>query len=374
LQGNKIETGMMLYEGKDENFFLLMLQPPKNVRKENIPPREYLFIMDVSGSMSRYRLDISKQLLRNLILRLNPKDKFNVLFFSNDSDLLSDHSLNVNRENIDRAVKFIDERSHRGETKLLKALERAFSLKPPDPSLLCTFVVVTDGLVYADVENEVFAFIRKNIGNSNLFSFGIGRDVNCYLTEGMAFLGNGESMLISQPESVEKQAGRFRNYINTPVMTQIKTNFGDFKTYDVESLTIPDMLAERPVIIFGKYKGKPAGTVTLSGKTGQKTFQQTFDLSAIKPDTAYSALRYLWVRERIKYLDYMTSETYPDYDSPENDERMKKIIALGFQYNLKTNYTSFIAIDERTVKKGEKRVTVKQSIPMPQPVWEYIWQ
>ncbi|GHV29631.1 hypothetical protein FACS1894177_00810 [Bacteroidia bacterium] len=254
LQGNKIESGMMLYQGEDENFFLMMVQPPKKVLKENIPAREYIFIVDVSGSMHGFPLDISKKLLRNLILNLNPDDKFNVLLFSGTTGLLNSNSQNANPENIDRAVRFIDSQQGGGGTELLQALETAYAIPRPDPDLSRTFVVVTDG--YVDVEKEAFELIRKNSGNTNFFSFGIGSTVNRYLIEGMAFMGNGEPMIITEREDAEKQAERFRNYINTPVLTQIKANFGSFKTYDVEPSSVPDMLAERPIIIFGKYNIK----------------------------------------------------------------------------------------------------------------------
>jgi Ca-activated chloride channel family protein len=197
------------------------------------------------------------------------------------------------------------------------------------------------------------------------------RGVNRYLIEGMAFMGNGEPMIITEQNGAEEQAERFRNYINTPVLTRIETNFGSFKTYDVEPVAIPDMLAERPIIIFGKYKDKPEGRITLSGKTGRKTYKQSFDLSDIQPNTAYSALRYLWARERIKYLDYMISGSYSYDDSPKNDEVVKKITELGLKYNLMTNYTSFIAVDEQIVMKDGKLVTVQQSIPIPEGVSDY---
>ncbi|NJK85185.1 MAG: hypothetical protein HC906_03705 [Bacteroidales bacterium] len=60
LSGNKIESGLLLYEHGDENFFMLMVQPPKKVIKENIPPREYIFIVDVSGSMMGFPLNVTK--------------------------------------------------------------------------------------------------------------------------------------------------------------------------------------------------------------------------------------------------------------------------------------------------------------------------
>jgi len=79
LAGSKVQKGLLLFEGEEENFFLLMLQPPKRIERNQIPPREYIFIVDVSGSMNGFPLSISKKLLKNLIGKLDPKDRFNVL-------------------------------------------------------------------------------------------------------------------------------------------------------------------------------------------------------------------------------------------------------------------------------------------------------
>ena len=370
LRGNDIESGIMLYEGEDENFFLMMVQPPKQVLKEDIPPREYIFIVDVSGSMWGFPLDISKKLMRNLIVNLKPDDKFNVLLFSGSTGILSkEGSINATAENVEKAIKYIDKTKGGGGTELLQALETAYNIPRLDADLSRTFIAVTDG--YVDVEREAFELIRKNSDNTNFFSFGIGSGVNRYLIEGMAFMGNGEPMVISQEAEAEKQAERFRNYINTPVLTRIKTNFGSFQVYDVEPVAVPDMLAERPIIIFGKYKGNPSGSISLSGKAGKKSYKQTFDLSNIKPDKSNSAIRYLWAREQIKLLDYMGASSNYYENSPKEDKYIKQITELGLKYNLMTNYTSFIAIDEQVVNENGKLVRVKQPIPMPEGVSDY---
>ena len=368
LQGNKIESGIMLYESGDENFFLMMVQPPKKVLKEDIPPREYIFIVDVSGSMRGFPLDISKKLLRNLIVNLKPDDKFNVILFSLNTGLFSPNSVYATTENVEKASYYIDQHDGGGNTELLQALQEAYAMPRPDEDLSRTFVVITDG--YVDVEREAFEMIRKNSGNTNFFSFGIGSSVNRYLIEGMAFMGNGEPMIITNEKEAAKQAEQFRSYINTPVLTRIKMNYGSFQTYDVEPVSVPDMLAERPIIIFGKYKGKPTGSITLSGKVGRKSYKQSFDLSKIKPSNDNSAIRYLWARERIKLLDYLVSDNgYHDTSSENSD--VKKITELGLKYNLMTNYTSFIAIDEQVVEKDGQLVTVKQPVPMPEGVSDY---
>jgi Ca-activated chloride channel family protein len=74
LEGERIQSGLMLYRGQDENFFLAMVQPPRRVTLDEIPPREYVFVVDVSGSMHGFPLNTTKALLRDLIGRLRPDD------------------------------------------------------------------------------------------------------------------------------------------------------------------------------------------------------------------------------------------------------------------------------------------------------------
>ena len=364
LQGSQIESGVLLYEGEDENFFLLMVQPPKKVQKEDIPPREYIFIVDVSGSMWGFPMDITKNLMRNLILNLKPTDKFNVVLFSGAAKVFSPQSVDATKENISLADDFIQGGNAYGGTEVLNALRMANAIPRPDEDIARTFVMSTDG--YVDVDRESIEFVREHSDNTNFFIFGIGSSVNRYLIEGIAFAGHGEPMIVTKESEAAAAAERFRQYVSTPVLTRIKFNEGKFKAYDVEPMAVPDMMAERPIMIFGKYEGKPTGTVTLTGKVGRKAYKQTFDLSQVKADKSNAALRYLWARERIKYLDYLGGQ-YAREDTPIAEQ----ITKLGLKYNLMTNYTSFIAIDEVVVNKDGKQVTVKQPIPMPEGVSDY---
>ncbi len=175
LDGERIQPGLLLSEGGKENFFLLMVQPPQRVKKTDIPGREYIFIVDVSGSMHGFPLDISKQLLRNLIGGLRPSDRFNVLLFAGSSSVLSDESLPATDGNIAKAVQTIDNQKGGGGTELLPALKRALGLKRAG-GYARTVVIVTDG--YVSVEEEAFDLIRENLGNTNMFAFGIGTSVN----------------------------------------------------------------------------------------------------------------------------------------------------------------------------------------------------
>jgi Ca-activated chloride channel homolog len=134
--------------------------------------------------------------------------------------------------------------------------------------------------------------------------------------------------------------------------------------YDLEPANVPDVLAERPVIIFGKWNGNPTGTIQIKGKTGKEDFNYTFDVSKAEVKTSNRAIKYLWARQKIRMLD--------DFNNAAGDAKLtEQITGLGLKYNLLTNYTSFIAIDSVVRNKGGKQATVKQPLPLPENVNDY---
>jgi len=363
LSGDKIANGLLLYEHGDENFFLMTIQPPKRIQNEDIPPREYIFINDVSGSMNGYPMDVSKKIMRNLVSNLRVQDRFNVLVFAGSSGWMSDKSLNASQANIDRAVKFIENQHGRGSTQILNALQKAMSLPREYEDMSRTFVIVTDG--YVSVEKQVFELIRNNNDKANTFVFGIGSSVNRHLIDGMAHVGNGEAFVVLNKQDSNEKAEKFREYISNPVLTQVKTTFSGFDVYDVEPLTISDLFAERPIVIFGKYRGAAKGEIKIKGYSGKSKWVSKIDVTSNKPEEQNSALRYLWARKKIQLLDDYSSV---DYSNAENTKEI--VTSLGLKYNLLTNYTSFIAMEEEITNDG-KSVTVKQPLPLPQNVSDY---
>jgi Ca-activated chloride channel family protein len=358
LAGGAVESGLLLSRGKTENFFLLMMEPPKRVRVEQIPPREYIFIVDVSGSMHGFPLEISKKLLRDLIGGLRPSDRFNVLLFSGASSLMAEQSLPATGENLTRALDVIDRQQGGGGTELLPAMKRALALTK-SPGFSRTVVIATDG--YVSVEAETFDLIRKSLGDANLFSFGIGSSVNRFLLEGMARAGMGEPFIITKPDEAAKTADRFRAYIQSPVLARVRVDFDGFQVYDVEPPSIPDVLAERPVVVFGKWRGPLKGTITVRGLAGNGKYEKKIDVSSAGRPEGDGALRYLWARHRIALL--------ADYENLRHDDgRVKEITSLGLAYNLLTRYTSFVAIDSRVRRTGGDATTVQQPLPLPEGV------
>jgi Ca-activated chloride channel family protein len=332
-----------------------MAQPPKRVAPEDIPPREFVFVVDVSGSMDGFPLDTSKKLLEDLIGGLRPTDFFNVVLFAGDSTALSESPLPANAENISRAVQLIEQQRGAGGTELLPAIQQAMRL-PTEPGVSRSIVLITDG--YVSVEEGVFKYIRDNLGNANVFAFGIGTGVNRYLIEGVAKAGLGEPFVVEDQAKAADVATKFREYIQSPVLTDIQIRADGFEMYDVEPGSFPDLLAQRPVVLFGKWRGNPGGTIELTGKSGRGDFVSRLDVSSAQPDEGNRALRYLWARTRIAELsDYGFGNV--------TDASVKEITALGLKYNLLTKYTSFIAVREKVVNPNGTATDVNQPLPLP---------
>ena len=376
LAGGKVASGLLLYEGENavasgeeeqfsdneaEKFFLLMMQPPKVPKLDQIPPREYVFIVDVSGSMNGFPLGVSKTLLRELIGKLRPTDRFNVMLFESSNQMLSPESMTATQANIEKAIKVIDQQRGGGGTRLMPALENALAFKETK-DFSRTFVVVTDG--YVTVEREAFDLIRNNLNKANLFAFGIGSSVNRFLIEGMARAGMGEPFIVTNDQEAKTVGAKFLKYVQNPVLTNIKVAYNGFQAYDIEPLTVPDVFAERPIIIYGKYKGAARGSITVSGLSGGNQYRET--IPVIKANRENNqALRYLWARKRIQMLDdYSQINSY----GAENQARIKEITQLGLKYNLLTAYTSFIAVDNEVRNQNKEYETIKQPLPLPKGV------
>jgi len=213
----------------------------------------------------------------------------------------------------------------------------------------------------------VFQLVRKNLGNSNVFAFGIGSSVNRHLIEGIARAGQGEPFIVTKPEFAKEQAERLRKMIDAPVLTSVRARFDGLDVYDTEPArldALPDVLGGRPVAIFGKWRGAPRGQLVIEGRAADGDWQRVLPVAVPHSlDSDAQALRLLWARRRIQQLS--------DEEALRGGSSQREAItALGLQHSLLTQYTSFIAVDHivRNLDTDNNRISVQQPSPLPQGV------
>jgi len=355
LAGDEINSGLMLYTGENENFFQLMVQPPERYQPEELPPREYIFVLDVSGSMNGYPLDTARELIRKLVTNLRREDSFNVVLFSDIVSEMALESVEATDVNIECAMELIDQQEGGGGTELASALEDALNA-PVKEGVSRNVVIITDG--YISDEEEIFNRINENLDTASFFSFGIGTSVNRYLMEGIANVGMGETFVVTEFSEAEEAAKRFRTYIEAPILTDIQVEFDGFSVYDVEPSKVSALFAQRPLVIFGKWKGEPSGKIQISGKTRNQNYTKEIQVSGSEPSEDNGAIRYLWARRRV--------ETLTDYGFGRDNENVKKeVTSIGLDYSMITPYTSFVAVLDTVRNPDGGGKDVEQPSPLP---------
>jgi len=354
LAGSQTETGVLLFRApKDannatdgENFFVLLGEAPPEVTAEEAPPREVIFVVDVSGSMAGFPLEIARRLVRDLVDELRPQDRFNMLFFAGSGSMMSqDGSVPASAKNRANALALLDGHRGGGGTQLLDALTTTLAFPradaPERPARM--IVVVTDGFISA--ERAVFDTVRQNLGQATLFAFGIGQSVNRQLIEGLAAAGRTEPFAMLGLEQGERAVDHFRTVAGRPALTNIDVRFEGFAVSDLEPARAPDLYPGRPLVMLGKYTGPSGGRVVVSGDgLAGKRYENIIAVEDNLERQEHAVLAQLWARERVARLADRATPT---------DADLEEVTALGLRHHLLTERTSFVVVDPAVRNAGE---------------------
>ncbi len=353
-------------DGRHGGFFALLLQPPAEVDTAEITPKEMIFVIDCSGSMRGFPLDKAKKTMRMCIEGMNPGDSFNLVSFAGGTGYCFPKSVANTSANRREALAYLGRLQGGGGTEMMGAIRAA--LHPPVPDgRLRVVCFMTDG--YIGNDNEIIGEVRRSARGARVFSFGIGNSVNRYLIEGMARAGRGAAEVVTLESTSDKAAERFHRRIQSPLLTSITVDFGELPVSDVEPSVgaIPDLFAGEPLVLVGKLAREAEGTVTLRGETAQGPYETQVEVVFHGEQAGKTAgnrlLPQLWARERIGRLslERLTAQSEVERFN-ENIER------LGLEYELVTEFTSFVAVEERVVREGGELKRIEVPVEMPDGV------
>lgn len=371
LGGQDMEEGYYTSHTAQGRFFTLILQPPQRVVPAQLMPRELIFVLDTSGSMSGYPIEQAKRVMKMAVEQMREEDEFNIITFAGDTHILWEHARPASESNIAAAQAFLESRSGGGGTEMMKAIDAA--LRPSTAALeherMRIVLFMTDGYVGNDM--EIIGAVKKYAGTTRVFSFGIGNSINRFLLEGMARAGRGEAEIVTLASNAEAAAERFHERVLAPVLTDIEIDWGTLPVSDVFPRTIPDLFAAKPLIVQGRLASNTGGAITLRGRTGAGEYERTITVTADtdEPDAAGAPtdpLASLWARAKVEHLmeqDYGAAQTgeFPA-------ELRQQVVDLALEFNLMTQFTSFVAVEEMTVTVGGAPVRVDVPVEMPQGV------
>jgi len=357
--GKTISDALLTHRSEKGGFFTLIIQPPERVTVEDVTPKELVFVLDTSGSMSGFPIEKAKETMQLALDGLYPADTFNLITFAGDTRILFPAPVSATPENLKKAQAFLAGSSGAGGTEMMKAIKA--SLDPSDAQGHMRIVCfMTDGYVGNDM--EIISEVQKH-PNARVFAFGIGSSVNRFLLDKMAEQGRGEVEYVALNDDGSAAARRFHQRVRNPLLTDISIDWKGLPVADVYPQRIPDLFGAKPLILTGRYTAAGSGTIHLKGKMSGRDFEREIAIDFPTMESQHDVLAPLWARTRIEELmgqDYLGAQR-----GSMRPELKETVTNLGLEYRLMTQFTSFVAVEEMIVTDGgiPRRVDVPVEVP-----------
>jgi Ca-activated chloride channel homolog len=360
--GRRIEDAVLTHHAGEGGFFTMILQPPERVTVEDVTPKELVFVLDTSGSMSGFPIEKAKETMKLALDALYPQDTFNLITFAGDTSILFPEPVQATKENLRKAQGFLASRSGHGGTEMMKAIRAA--LDPSDRQGHIRIVCfITDGYIGNDM--EIISEVQRH-PNARVFSFGIGSSVNRFLLDKMAEEGRGEVEYVSLTDDGSAAARRFHERVRNPLLTDISIDWAGLDVADVYPKRIPDLFSAKPVVVCGRYKSDGHGVITLRGNMSGRPFAREIEVDLPKNEPRRDVLATLWARARID--DLMSQDYAGIQQGAARDDVRESITQLGLEFRLMTQFTSFVAVEEMTITDGGQPRRVEVPVEMPEGV------
>lgn len=349
--GRGIQDTVLAHHDNRGGFFTLILQPPDRAAAAEVTPKELVFVVDTSGSMHGFPMDKSKEVIKMALDGLHPRDTFNLILFSGDTRILFPQPVPATPENVRQAQHLLLTQQGSGGTEMMKAIKAALEpTRSQDHIRIVCFM--TDG--YVGNDREIVDEI-KHYSNARVFSFGIGSSVNRYLLDKMAEAGRGEVEYVGLDDDGSAAAKRFWERVRNPLLTDISVDWNGLPVSEIYPTRVRDLFDAKPVVITGVYSKAAKGTIRLKGKMRGREVVREIPVNFPADEPKHDVLATLWARAKVEHLD---GENISEADRAE-------ITRLGLKYRLMTQYTSFVAVEEKVVNEGGvmKRVDVPLELP-----------
>lgn len=356
--GSVIKSTLLTHRDERGGFFTLLLYPPDSLSSLRRKPMEMIFVLDCSGSMSGQPIAQAKAAVTRALRSLEPDDTFQVIQFSIRASQFGPTPLPSTGENVRRGLEYVRSLQGEGGTMMIEGIKAALDF-PHDPRRLRFVAFLTDG--YIGNETEILGEVHNRLGDSRIFSFGVGSSPNRYLLDRMAKLGKGAVAYLGLNDDAGRVMDLFFGRVSHPAMTDVLVDWGDMQVSDIYPRRIPDLFVGRPVVLTGRFRGAGSTTVRVRGSVGDEAQEISIPVDLDDSGTTHKGIPSVWAR--MKIADLADQSTYD-----RGNELPEQIKQVALDFGLMSAYTAFVAVDSLTRTAGEFGTTVVVPAPVPEGV------
>ncbi len=341
----------------DASYALMMLMPPQ-VESASRLPREVIYVVDTSGSMAGDSIVQAKAALRRAVERLAPADSFNIIQFNHTTDRLFDAPRPADGAGRSAALRYVDGLKASGGTEMAPALRLALAGRETEGRVR-QVIFLTDGAV--GNESALFGLIEQRLGNTRLFTVGIGSAPNSHFMERAARFGRGTFTYIGRVDEVgEKMDGLFRK-LESPVLTDLKVNWPGKYGAEVWPDRLPDLYAGEPVLLTARL-AETGGQAVFEGTVAGRKWRVNLPLAGGREE---SGIHVLWARRKIAALMDTLRQ------GAEAGQVRKAVTEVALRHHLVSKYTSLVAVDV-TPSRPQGEGVDKRPVPTNLPAgWQH---
>lgn len=336
----------------DEQYMLLMLMPPQQKPLVSVA-REVVFVLDISGSMAGASIRQAKAGMIAAIQKLRSQDTFNIIVFNDTARSLFRSSVAATDGNLSKGMVFIDSLKAEGGTEMRDALLLALDGSSEHKGLR-QVVFLTDGAV--GNEQELFTMISDRLGDSRLFTVGIGSAPNSYFMSRSARLGRGTYTYIGMEAEVQSKIHNLFRKLEHPVVSDVKIAGGGVREIDAYPSPVPDLYMGEPVFVAMR-TGLHNDKLQITGKSGEKPWSIEVDATRFGQREGVAAL---WARKKIRHL------MEGIFWGADREKTRERILETALKYRLVSKYTSLVAVDNSVSRLKDEAVSeaaVKTNLP-----------
>jgi len=328
----------------EDGYFLLLVTPGMEIKKNHIMPKDVAFVLDTSGSMAGTKLEQARKALLFCVENLNDNDRFEIIRFSTEVEPLFDKLVDASKENRSRAEKFIQDLKPSGGTAIDDALRKALAARPDRADRPYVVIFLTDGrpTIGNIDENQIANNVAKaNQANTRIFCFGLGTDVNTHFLDNIAQETKAFTQYVLPDEDLEIKLSNFFTKIKEPVLANPKLVFPEgMRAAKVYPSPLPDLFKGEQLVVAGRYSGSGKGKLEIQGIVNKET--KLFDYNVHFPEASadHDYIPRLWATRRVGYLlDEIRLHG-------ENKELKDEVTELARKYNIVTPYTAYLILED----------------------------
>jgi Ca-activated chloride channel homolog len=341
-------------ESGDEGTFSLTVLPSGDARPR---PRDVVLILDRSGSMHGWKMVAARRAAARIVDTLRDEDRFAVLSFDTvverPRDLGSGLAPGTDRNRF-RAVEHLAALDARGGTEMLTPLNEACRLVAGSESDRVV-VLITDGQV--GNEDQILAHLAPRLQGVRVHTVGIDRAVNAGFLNRLAAIGQGRCELVESEDRLDEAMDQIHHRIGAPVATDLSLHAEGLEIIpgSVAPARPGALFPGVPLVIAGRFRGAPTGSVTVQGTASDGTAWRQQASGTIAGNPAATAI---WARAHLRDLEDRHTVGGP----PELEQR---IVQTSLRFGVLCRFTAFVAVDSRVVTDSAAPHQVVQPVEVP---------